>query len=256
MWWLGAALAGETTWEFPDDVVEGELERPAASWMAARPRLGPARALRLEDEALETELRMYALLDRGADAAAEQSRADGLRAEALAVRRAALDPRDAGGLAGLAYALEGARRPDEAAEVWIALLKTAPESPHAPPGRLSLAERAFAAGDVVGASAWYAAALPDPVLGDYAAYKLAWCDFNLGRFPEAAQRLAALGAKADGLLGQEARRDLTLMASSLPDADVVRLVGVACAGAPACVAETGRRVDERRVEQGRPPLAR
>jgi hypothetical protein len=256
MWWIAAAAAG-STYTFPDEQVEGELVRPQGSWIPARGRLGPARALRLEELASDAERDAYAGLERGEDPdAGLLKRAEVLREQALEVRRRLLEPGDDEALGGLAFALEWAHHPEEAAAAWSALLARAPASQHAPSAHLYLAERAFEAGDVATAAEGYAAVPAGHALGDYAAYKLAWCDYNLARFPEAAARLAALGARAEGLLRQEARRDLALVSASLPDGDVVRLVTGACGAEEGCVEALLGRVDRTRADQGLPALAR
>lgn len=253
MWWVVGAWAGTVDFEV-DAPIEGELLRPEAGWVLARAPLGPAAAVRLEGRAVQALAAASEAELRGRDGAELRARARALQEEALSVRLAPPGPRAAGDWVGVAQLLGDLRRDPEATAAWERALAAEPGGRWAATARLALADRAFDRADLVAAGEGYRHLLADPSLGPYAAYKLAWCEWNLGDLGGAAARFAALASGPPGPLATEARRDLARAAASLPDPRVLELVGRACATSAPCRDEVRGRVDEARREVGLPPL--
>jgi hypothetical protein len=253
MWFAVAAALAGPTYDIGEDVVEGELVRPEGSWIGVRRPRGPRRAVRLEEEALARWTRAVEQEAAGGDGTSERDRATALRREALEVRRSGAGPVTAEDHVGLAWLLEDLELREEALAAWRAVLVADPSGPWAPTARLSLAEAAFARGDLADARAGYAAVLPDPTLGRYAAYKLAWCEWNLGDFGAAGRRFASLGP-GDDRLSLEARTDLARVAAQLPDDELPTLLRQACAGEASCMDDLRRRANAARADAGLPPL--
>ncbi|HUM12141.1 MAG TPA: tetratricopeptide repeat protein [Myxococcaceae bacterium] len=120
-------------------------------------------------------------------------------------------------LFSLAYDLEDVGRGDEAVDRYRALIRDFPKSRYAPDAWLELGNRAFDTGNLAAAQDAYqhAARIGSPRVRGYATYKLAWCDFNLGDFEGARERLARVvdgsagGTKTLLELRTEALVDLT-----------------------------------------------
>ncbi|HTS82868.1 MAG TPA: tetratricopeptide repeat protein [Myxococcaceae bacterium] len=144
------------------------------------------------------------------EAAGEPSRADHRQSEAARAR--AMDayarllksfpryPRRDEVMFSLAYDLEDVGRSEEAAGQYRALLRDFPRSRFAPDAWLELGNRAFDAGALAAAQDAYqhAGRIGSPRVRSYATYKLAWCDFNLGDFEGAREKLARV---VDGSAG-------------------------------------------------------
>jgi tetratricopeptide (TPR) repeat protein len=120
-------------------------------------------------------------------------------------------------LFSLAYDLEDVGRGQEAVERYRALIRDFPGSRYAPDAWLELGNHAFDTGNLAVAQDAYqhAARIGSPRVRSYAVYKLAWCDFNLGEFEAAREKLARVvdgsagGSKTLLDLRTEALVDLT-----------------------------------------------
>jgi tetratricopeptide (TPR) repeat protein len=120
-------------------------------------------------------------------------------------------------LFSLAYDLEDVGRGDEAVQQYRALLRDFPKSKYAPDAWLELGNHAFDKGKLAEAQDAYqhAARVGSARVRSYATYKLAWCDFNLGEFEGAREKLvrvvdgSAGGSKTLKDLRTEALVDLT-----------------------------------------------
>ena len=111
-------------------------------------------------------------------------------------------------LFSLAYDLEDVGRNEEAVAQYRLLLRDFPASRYAPDAWLELGNHAFDAGSLAAAQEAYqhASRVGSPRVRSYATYKLAWCDFNLGDFEGAREKLARV---VDGSAGGTAtQRDL------------------------------------------------
>ncbi len=120
-------------------------------------------------------------------------------------------------LFSLAYDLEDVGRGDEAVDRYRALIRDFPRSRYAPDAWLELGNHAFDKGNLAAAQDAYqhAARIGSARVRNYATYKLAWCDFNLGEFEGAREKLAGVvdgsagGTKTMLDLRTEALVDLT-----------------------------------------------
>jgi tetratricopeptide (TPR) repeat protein len=130
-------------------------------------------------------------------------------------------------LFSLAYDLEDVGRGDEAVQQYRALLRDFPKSKYAPDAWLELGNHAFEKGKLAEAQDAYqhAARVGSARVRSYATYKLAWCDFNLGDFEGAREKLARVvdgsagGSKTLKDLRTEALVDLTRVYVRLDRAD-------------------------------------
>ena len=120
-------------------------------------------------------------------------------------------------LFSLAYDLEDVGRDDEAVAQYRTLLRDFPSSKYAPDAWLELGNHAFDKGNLATAQDAYqhASRIGAARVRSYATYKLAWCDFNLGDFEGAREKLARVvdgsagGTKTLQDLRTEALVDLT-----------------------------------------------
>ncbi|HZX42413.1 MAG TPA: tetratricopeptide repeat protein, partial [Myxococcaceae bacterium] len=103
-------------------------------------------------------------------------------------------------LFSLAYDLADVGRGDEAVDRYRALLRDFPASKYAPDAWLELGNHAFDKGDLAAAQDAYqhASRIGSARVRSYATYKLAWCDFNLGEFEGAREKLVRV---VDGSAG-------------------------------------------------------
>jgi len=103
-------------------------------------------------------------------------------------------------LFSLAYDLEDVGRGDEAVGQYRTLIRDFPRSKYAPDAWLELGNHAFDKGNVAVAQDAYqhASRIGSARVRSYATYKLAWCDFNLGEFEGAREKLARV---VDGSAG-------------------------------------------------------
>jgi len=103
-------------------------------------------------------------------------------------------------LFSLAYDLEDVGRGDEAVVQYRALIRDFPTSKYAPDAWLELGNHAFDKGNLATAEDAYqhASRIGSARVRSYATYKLAWCDFNLGDFEGAREKLARV---VDGSAG-------------------------------------------------------
>ena len=103
-------------------------------------------------------------------------------------------------LFSLAYDLEDVGRGDEAVERYRALIRDFPESKYAPDAWLEVGNHAFDKGNLAAAQDAYqhASRIGSARVRSYATYKLAWCDFNLGEFEGAREKLSRV---VDGSAG-------------------------------------------------------
>ena len=120
-------------------------------------------------------------------------------------------------LFSLAYDLEDVGRNDEAVAQYRTLIRDFPSSKYAPDAWLELGNHAFDKGNLATAQDAYqhASRIGSARVRSYATYKLAWCDFNLGDFEGAREKLARVvdgsagGTKTLLELRTEALVDLT-----------------------------------------------
>ncbi|HZW87857.1 MAG TPA: tetratricopeptide repeat protein, partial [Myxococcaceae bacterium] len=103
-------------------------------------------------------------------------------------------------LFSFAYDLEDTGRGDEAVAQYRALIRDFPRSKYAPDAWLELGNHAFDKGNLAAAQDAYqhASRIGSARVRSYATYKLAWCDFNLGDFEGAREKLARV---VDGSAG-------------------------------------------------------
>jgi tetratricopeptide (TPR) repeat protein len=144
-------------------------------------------------------------MERAGRAAPDHRQSEALRAKAMAVYTRLLKgwpnyPRTDEVLFSVAYDFEEVGQPAEAVKQYRRLLKGFPRSKYAPDAWLQVGNHAFDAGQLDGAEDAYHQALRigAPRVRTYALYKLAWCDFNRGRFSEARTKL---GQVVDGTAG-------------------------------------------------------
>ncbi|HSP17960.1 MAG TPA: tetratricopeptide repeat protein, partial [Myxococcaceae bacterium] len=170
--------------------------------------------------------RSKALRRAETEAAGDASKADHAPSEAVRVR--AMDayarllktfpkyPRRDEVLFSLAYDLEDVGRQEEAVAQYRALLRDFPGSRFAADAWLELGNHAFDAGNVAAAQDAYehATRVGSPRVRSYATYKLAWCDFNLGEFEGARQKLSRV---VDGSAGGGAQTHRDLRTEALAD---------------------------------------
>jgi tetratricopeptide (TPR) repeat protein len=111
-------------------------------------------------------------------------------------------------LFSLAYDLEDVGRGDEAVAQYRALIRDFPKSKFAPDAWLELGNHAFEKGNLAAAqdSFQHASRIGSARVRSYATYKLAWCDFNLGDFEGAREKLARVVDGSAG--GTKTLRDL------------------------------------------------
>jgi tetratricopeptide (TPR) repeat protein len=111
-------------------------------------------------------------------------------------------------LFSLAYDLEDVGRGDEAVAQYRVLLRDFPASRYAPDAWLELGNQAFDKGNLATAQDAYqhAARVGSARVRSYAIYKLAWCDFNLGDFEAAREKLSRVVDGSAG--GSKTLRDL------------------------------------------------
>jgi len=120
-------------------------------------------------------------------------------------------------LFSLAYDLEDVGRGDDAVTQYRTLIRDFPKSKYAPDAWLELGNHAFDKGNLATAQDAYqhASRIGSARVRSYATYKLAWCDFNLGDFEAAREKLARVvdgsagGSKTLLDLRTEALVDLT-----------------------------------------------
>ncbi len=143
--------------------------------------------------------------ERAGRAAPDHRQSEALRAKAMAVYTRLLKgwpnyPRTDEVLFSLAYDFEEVGQPAEAVKHYRRLLKSFPRSKYAPDAWLQVGNHAFDAGQLAAAEDAYhqAQRVGASRVRTYALYKLAWCDFNRGRFAEAK---AKLGQVVDGTAG-------------------------------------------------------
>jgi TolA-binding protein len=93
-----------------------------------------------------------------------------------------------------ALALRDSGQPDEALQALIRLARSYPESVHAQDAYLLIGETHFDAGRVWQALSAYEMAFqhPDPLRREFAQYKAAWCQYNLGQSGDAYATLARI----------------------------------------------------------------
>jgi tetratricopeptide (TPR) repeat protein len=103
-------------------------------------------------------------------------------------------------LFSLAYDLEDVGRGDEAVAQYRMLIRDFPKSRYAPDAWLEVGNHAFDKGNLAAAQDAYqhASRIGSARVRSYATYKLAWCDFNLGDFEAAREKLARV---VDGSAG-------------------------------------------------------
>ncbi len=103
-------------------------------------------------------------------------------------------------LFSLAYDLEDVGRGDDAVTQYRTLIRDFPKSKYAPDAWLELGNHAFDKGNLAAAQDAYqhASRIGSARVRSYATYKLAWCDFNLGDFEGAREKLARV---VDGSAG-------------------------------------------------------
>ncbi|MCB9674127.1 MAG: hypothetical protein H6737_03370 [Alphaproteobacteria bacterium] len=193
----------------------------------------------------------------GEDAALDTEAADALRDEALRRYESAIEAGGAG-LAGARLAaglLRRERRELDAARVHLAGVVEGPA-----PRRLrraaavELGEMEFEAGDVALALEAYEAAATWPGPDDleaYAAYRIAWCQFNLGEFRSATGNLVrAARTSRDRALAEEARRDAVRFAARLDVREALEVVEEVCDD-DACVVDRRAELAAALDENGR-----
>ena len=136
---------------------------------------------------------------------ADHTRSEAVRARAMEVYERLLRqypryPRRDEVLFSLAYDLEDVGRGEEAVVRYRALIRDFPRSRYAPDAWLELGNHAFDAAHLAAARDAYqhAVRVGSPRVRNYATYKLAWCDFNLGDFEEAREKLARVVEGATG----------------------------------------------------------
>lgn len=141
-------------------------------------------------------------------APSEAVRAKAMNAYARLLKSFPRYPRRDEVLFSLAYDLEDVGRNAEAVAQYRALLRDFPGSRYAPDAWLELGNRAFDAGELAAAQDAYthASRMGSPRVRSYATYKLAWCDFNLGDFEAAREKLARVVDGSAG--GTRTQRDL------------------------------------------------
>jgi len=103
-------------------------------------------------------------------------------------------------LFSLAYDLEDVGRGDEAVPQYRTLIRDFPSSKYAPDAWLELGNHAFDKGNLATAQDAYqhASRIGSARVRSYATYKLAWCDFNLGDFEGAREKLARVVDGSEG----------------------------------------------------------
>jgi tetratricopeptide (TPR) repeat protein len=260
MWHLVPCAFAGSTFDLGDTAIAGELQRPEGALIAVGPRLAgrPARGLALEERALE--LRMIASDAGPALEPRLEHRVDRLRWRAVRVYERALDRGGVDAPAvhvrlGLLF-LDLGQVQDGVAQLEESLLES-PDGPTADIARVTLADRAFEDADLTRAIRLYQdVRTPAPLA--YAAYKEAWCWYNLADYDEATSAMLDaidLAAGAQGLLADEARKDIARFAVQLDDDLAMIAIGDACDTDTACIDALIDRTDALRADAALPPLA-
>lgn len=93
-----------------------------------------------------------------------------------------------------------AKRPDQARQEWLVVIRDFPSCPEVPHVFLGFAEDAFARGDMIAAKQFYeeAAQFPEPELRAYARYKQGWCELDLGQHDKALDSFVSVARSVQG----------------------------------------------------------
>lgn len=167
--------------------------------------------------------------EKMAEPKADHRESEIYRSEAIKLYRSILDdypayPRNDEVLFNLAYNMYETDRKKEAVALYWDLIKKHPRSRFIPDAYLQMGEHFFNSNDVVKAQKAYQHALDtgEPRVKNFAIYKLAWCDYNVGEYRAALEKFetvvgAAEKAEAENAslrgkiqLKQEALRDMVL----------------------------------------------
>ncbi|TNE83920.1 MAG: hypothetical protein EP330_31230 [Deltaproteobacteria bacterium] len=130
-------------------------------------------------------------------------------------------------------------------------LELDPSGPFAAEARLRLAEQAFEHAAMREAAEGYEEVAAEPGRYQrYAAYKLAWCRYNLGDIGRALALIVPL-AQEEGPLSGQAHRDAVLFAGWLDRPEALGVVDSLCEGNDACVEASALRLESYWAAGGR-----